>query len=104
MQLDKEIAQQMARVEALQKEIFARKPSSDDVKRPDTLRKERAQTLRRTITDLQKRRDETVARFDAEIKSYEAELKTLEKEGKVDIGSIKRTTTPKTGRTKAGKS
>lgn len=86
MELDKEIARQIKRVETLQKEVFGRKQSADDIKRPDDLRAERAQTLHRAITDLRKRRELVNARLDAEIESYEAELKAVEARTEFDLG------------------
>ena len=86
MELDKEIALQIQRVETLQKEVFGRKPSGDDIRRPDDLRAERAETLRRAISDLRKRREQVNARFDAEVEAYEAELKSMESRKEVDLG------------------
>ncbi len=86
MELDKEIALQIQRVETLQKEVFGRKPSGDDMKRPEDMRAERAETLRRAISDLRKRREQVNARFDAEIEDYEAELKSMESRKEFDLG------------------
>lgn len=89
MELDKEIALQIKRVETLQKEVFGRKPSGDDVRRPEDMRAERVETLRRAISDLRKRREQVNARFDAEIEGYEAELKSVESRKEVDLGGAR---------------
>lgn len=89
MELDKEIALQIARIEGLERDILARKPDADDAKRPEDMRRARAETVKRTISDLQKRREATIARFDAEIEGYEAELKALEDKRDIDIGGLR---------------
>jgi septal ring factor EnvC (AmiA/AmiB activator) len=85
MTLDKRIAEHMKRVDALQKEVFDRKPSPADAKRPDQMKRERAATVRTAIDRLQRDRKQTMARFDAEITAREAELKELERSMDVDF-------------------
>ena len=86
MTLDKRIAEHMKRVDALQKEVFDRKPSPADARRPDQMKHERAATVRAAIDRLQRDRKATMARFDVEITAREAELKELERSTDVDFG------------------
>lgn len=86
MTLDKRIAEHMERVNALQKEVFDRKPSPSDARLPEQLNRERAATVRDAIDRLQRDRRETLARFDAEITAREAELRELESSTDIDFG------------------
>lgn len=85
MALDKQIAEQIKRMERLQKDLIKRRADVDDAKRPEEMKKERAAALRDSIAVLQKQKKETVARYDAEIKAREAELKKLQKRTDVDL-------------------
>ena len=86
MTLEERIAEQMKRVGALQKEAIDRRPSAEDAKRPEEMKRQRAATVRAAIARLQSDRKETMARFDAEIAAREAELKQLERPSDVDFG------------------
>ncbi|MFV2054110.1 hypothetical protein [Aliiroseovarius sp. YM-037] len=85
MTLDKQIAEQIKRMERLQKDLIKRRVDVDDAKRPEEMKKERAAALRDAIATLQKQKRETIARYDAEIKAREAELKTLQKRTDVEL-------------------
>ncbi|SDG33867.1 hypothetical protein [Alloyangia pacifica] len=89
MDLDKEIARQIDRINGLERDILTRKASAADAKLPAEMRRARAGTLRKAIADLRKRREEVTARFDKEIAGYEAELKALETGPDVDIGGLR---------------
>ena len=84
MELDKRIAEQMQRIEALQKEVIGREPSAEDADRTEALKRSRAATVRETIASLETRKKETVARFDAEIAACRAELASLERTTDLD--------------------
>ena len=85
MTLDKKIAEQIERMELLQKDLIKRSVDVDDAKRPEEMKKERTASLRDAIAMLQKQKKETVARYDAEIQAREVELKTLQKRTDVEM-------------------
>ena len=62
MELNKEIALQMARIESLQKEVFQREPTAADIERPEAMRKERSENIRNAINSLRKRKEDLIAR------------------------------------------
>ncbi|MGB3243014.1 MAG: hypothetical protein WBB25_00650 [Sulfitobacter sp.] len=88
MDINKEIARQIARIENIQDEVFQRKPSAEDAERPEAMRKERAANLRNAIKIQRKRRDEVISRMDAEIKDLEAELNSLESKSDIALGGL----------------
>lgn len=89
MKLDKQIALQISRIENLRTDVFERKTEATDAERPEKMRRERTETIRKAVADLHKRREATIARFDKEIAELEAELKSLDSSAKVDLGGTR---------------
>lgn len=87
MALEKQIADQIKRVEALQKDLIGRPVGPEDAKRPEELKKNRIAGVRDAINRLQTEKKATVERYDAEISSLEKELKTLEKPTDIDLAA-----------------
>jgi hypothetical protein len=85
MTLEKQIAEQMRRVETLQKELIQKGATVEDAKLADEVKAERAEHLRRTIAALRREQADTASRFDEEIKARERELKQLEKTDGLDL-------------------
>lgn len=76
---------QLDRIAALRKQFENPKVTSEDVTLAETLRTERAQTLRKTLGSLERQKSETVARFDTEIASVKDRIAALEKPGDLDM-------------------
>ena len=85
MTLEEQIAAQIQRVETLQKDLIERGAKPEDARRPEELKADRVAVLRRTIVDLEKQKQETIARYDEEIEARKRELKGLDKTSDVDF-------------------
>lgn len=85
MTLEKQIAEQMQRVETLQKELIQRGATAEDANLAEEVKAERAAHLRGAIAALEREKAETANRFDAEIAARQRELKELLKTSGLDL-------------------
>ena len=85
MTLEKQIAEQMRRVETLQKELIQRGATAADANLPEEVKAERSAHLRGAIAALKREKAETADRFDAEIAARQRELKELERTSGLDL-------------------
>ncbi len=78
------IDEQLKRMEEMRGEFSKRRDKGEGLREATALRADRARTLRQTLSGLERRKEESVKRFDAEIKRVRDELAEMEKPSDLD--------------------